>query len=136
MERSLLLSVVSSSLVAGIAGAYLGHWLTYRREKKNRLQEQRIQYLIQAYRAFSKANNNPQLCEVADDLEQAVADIQLLGSPELIHLVQRFSEEFARKQEASLDEVLANIRKDLRNELGESPVSGRIIWLRIGRPLK
>ena len=73
---------------------------------------------------------------MADDLEQAVADIQLLGSPELIHLVQAFSEEFARNDTASLDDVLATIRKDLRKELGEKTVTGKIIWLRIGRPLK
>jgi hypothetical protein len=78
----------------------------------------------------------PRLFEVADDLERAVADIQLLGSPELIRLAQVFSEELAKKEEASLDELLAAIRKGLREELGEEPVSGRIIWLRIGRSSK
>ena len=133
MERSLLLSVISSSLVAGIVGAFLGNWLSYRREKKHKLQEQRVQYLIQAYRAFSKANHHPRLYEVADELEQAIADIQLLGSPELIRLAQAFSTEFAKREETSLDDVLFTIRRELRRELGEEPVSGKIIWLRIGR---
>jgi hypothetical protein len=65
-----------------------------------------------------------------------VADIQLLGSPELIRLAQVFSEELAKKEEASLDELLATIRKGLRKELGEKPVSGKFIWLRVGRPPK
>jgi len=136
MNEQLLLSILSSSFVAGIAGAYVGHWLTFRREKRGRLQHQRIEYMINAYRAFAKANHHPRLFEVADELEQAVADIQLLGSPELIRLAQAFSEELAKKEEASLDELLASIRKGLREELGEKPVSGRIIWLRIGRPSK
>jgi len=76
------------------------------------------------------------LYEVADDLEQAVADIQLLGSPELIELVQKFAHELGTKQEASLDDVLMTIRKNLRSELGEKTVSGRIIWLQIGKPPK
>jgi hypothetical protein len=134
MNVQLLLSVLSSSFVAGIAGAYFGHLLTFRREKKRRLQEQRIQYLIQAYRAFTKASNNSLLCDVVEDLVQAVADIQFLGSPELITLVQKFSEEFARNRTASLDEIIAAIRKDLRKELGEEPVSGKIITLRIDKP--
>jgi hypothetical protein len=136
MNVQLLLSILSSSFVAGVTGAYIGHWLTYRREKKNRLQQQRIQYLIDAYRAFAKSNHHPRLYEVADELEQAVADIQLLGSPELIHLTQVFSNELANKKEASLDEVLTTIRKDLRRELGEKPISGKIIWLRVGRSAK
>jgi hypothetical protein len=100
MEQPLLLSVISSSLVSAVAGLLLGNWLTLRRDKKARLQAQRIQYLVDAYRAFVKANHHPRLYEVADDLEQAVADIQLLGSPELIRLVQRFADNLGNKQEA------------------------------------
>ena len=134
MERSLLLSVLSSSFVAGIAGAFLGHWLSNLREKRNRLQEQRIQYLVDAYRAFAKANHHPRLYEVADDLEQAIADVQLLGSSELIGLVQKFANDMGTRQEAELDDILVTIRKNLRAELGESQVSGRFRWLRISRP--
>jgi hypothetical protein len=134
MNAQLLISILSSSFVAGVAGAYIGHLLTRRRERRSRLQQQRIQYLVDAYRAFAKANHHPRLFEVADGLEQAVADIQLFGSPELISLVQIFCLEMASKQEASLDDVLFMIRANLRAELGESPISGRIQWLRIGRP--
>jgi hypothetical protein len=136
VNQQLLLSILSSSFVAGIAGAYLGHWLTHRREKINTLQQQRIEYLIDAYRAFAKANHHPRLFEVGDELEQAVADIQLLGSPELIELVQIFAHELATKQEASLDDVLMAIRKNLRSELGEKVVSGPFIWLQIAKSPK
>jgi len=134
MNEQLLLSVLSSSFVAGIAGAYLGHSLTHLREKRNRLQQQRIQYLVEAFRAFAKANHHPRLFEVADELEQAIADIQLFGSPELIELAKKFAQELGAKEEASLDDVLIAIRKNLRSELGEKEVSGRFTWLRIGRP--
>jgi hypothetical protein len=85
---------------------------------------------------FSRASHNPNLNEVADELEQAVAEIQFLGSPDLIGLVQAFSEEFAQNKSASLDEAIVTIRKYLRRELGEKPVSGKIIHLRIERPPK
>jgi len=133
MTAQLLLSVLSSSLVAGIAGAYIGHVLTARRERRNRLQQQRSQYLVDAYRAFAKANHHPRLYEVADDLEQAIADIQLFGTPELIALTQTFCREMAAEETASLDDILTTIRQNLRTELGEKPVSGKMMWLRIGR---
>lgn len=136
MNEQLLLSILSSSFFAGATGAYIGHWLTYHRERKNRLQQQRILYLIDAYRAFAKANHHPRLYEVADVLEQAIADIQLLGSPELVALVQKFANEMGTKQEAGSDDILATIRKDLRKELGEKPILGKIIWLRIGKSSK
>jgi hypothetical protein len=133
MTAQLLLSVLSSSLVAGIAGAYIGHVLTTRRERRSRLQQQRSLYLVDAYRAFAKANHHPRLYEVADDLEQAIADIQLFGTPELIALTQTFCREMAAAETASLDDILATIRQNLRTELGEKPVSGKMMWLRIGR---
>ncbi len=68
---------------------------------------------------------------MADDLEQAVADIQFLGSPELIGLVRIFSEECARKDEVNLNNVMAAIRTELRKELGEKPVSDEIFVLLI-----
>jgi hypothetical protein len=102
--------------IAGLAGNFVGNWLTSRRESKHRLQEQRIQYLIEAYRAFAKSNHLPRLCRVADELEQAIADIQLLGSPELISLAQAFCREMADKEEAGLDEILVMIRQNLRTE--------------------
>ncbi|MGA2276407.1 MAG: hypothetical protein ABSG00_02295 [Terracidiphilus sp.] len=133
MNTQLLISILSSSFVAGIAGAYIGHLLTTRRERKSRLQQQRIQYLVEAYRAFAKANHHPRLYEVADDLERAIADIQFLGSPELIALAQQFCQEMAAEETASLDDILTTIRQNLRAELGEQLVSGKMMWLRIGR---
>jgi hypothetical protein len=70
---------------------------------------------------------------VADDLERAIADIQFLGSPELIALAQQFCQEMAAEETASLDDILTTIRQNLRAELGEQLVSGKMMWLRIGR---
>lgn len=133
MEQPFLVSVVSSSLVSAVAGLLIGNWLTLRRDRKVRLQEQRIQYLIDAYRAFAKANHHPRLYEVADDLEQAVADVQLLGSPALISLVHKFAHDLGNTQAAELNELLATIRDNLRSELGERPISGPMVYLRIAR---
>jgi hypothetical protein len=112
---------------------FIGHLLTARIDRKSKLQQQRVQYLVEAYRAFAKANHHPRLYEVADDLERAIADIQFHGSPQLIALAQHFCHEMASEETASLDDILTAIRQNLRTELGERPVSGKMMRLRIGR---
>jgi RNase P/RNase MRP subunit POP5 len=133
MNNSLLLSIISSSLLAGIVCAILGHWLSSLKDKKQRLREMRIRYLIDAYRVFTKANRHPRIYEIADELEQAIADIQLFGSPALIKLTKTFTFEMAAQQTASLDEIQQVIRGYLRKELGEKAIKERMFWLQITR---
>lgn len=109
----------------------LTHFFTIRRETANRRREQRIGYLVGAFRGLSKANNYPRLWEVAD--EQAISDIQLFGTPEQVRLAQRFGEDLGKTQAAELDSLLTELRNSLRKELGMQPVPGRMLWLRVER---
>jgi hypothetical protein len=127
-----VLQVVVSAVVALLVVA-LGHYFTMHRERQNRRQEQRIMYLISVYRAFCKANNHPRLYEVAEELEQAVADVQLFGTPSQVKLVQRFADELGANQEASLNELLLELRTSLRAELMAAPLPARHVWLKISR---
>jgi hypothetical protein len=82
---------------------------------------------------LTKANNHPRLYEVADELEQAVADIQLFGTPEQVKLVQEFATDLGTKQSAEMNVLLIALRDNLRSELGAKPVSDRVVWLRVSR---
>ena len=127
-----LLQVFVSAFVALLVVA-LGHAFTLWRDRQNRRQEQRIDYLVSVYRAFSKANHHPQLYEVAEDLEQAVVDVQLFGTPNQVSLVRRFATDLGTAQTAEMDELLVELRDSLRAELGAAPIAGRHLWLRVGR---
>jgi hypothetical protein len=127
-----LLQVVVSAVVALLVVA-LGHHFTVHRDRQNRRQEQRIVYLISVYRAFCRANNHPRLYEVADDVEQAIADVQLFGTPEQVQLVQQFADELGTQQEAPLNDLLIELRDSLRVELRAAPLPKRQVWLKIGR---
>jgi hypothetical protein len=81
------------------------------RKRVNRRREQRVGYLVSAFRGLSKANNYPRLWEVADDLEQAISDIQLSRTPEQARLAQRFGEDLGTNQAAELDSLLTELRK-------------------------
>ena len=121
------------ALVA-LAVVALGHLFAVYRDRENKRREQRIEYLIGVYRALAKANHHPRLYKIADELEQAVGDLQLFGTPEEIRLVQKVATDMGTAQEAELDSLLNELRNGLRKELAREPVSGNVRWLRVGRP--
>jgi hypothetical protein len=126
-----LLQIIVPASVALIVVA-LTHFFTNHRDRDNKRREQRIDYLVNVYRAFSKANHHPRLYEISTEIEQAVADIQLFGTPEQVRLAQQFATELGTVQEANLHPLLIELRDSLRVELGAAPLSIRMVWLRVG----
>jgi hypothetical protein len=126
------MQIIVPALVA-LTVVALTHLFTIYRDRENKRREQRINYLVGVFRALTKANNHPRLYEVADELEQAVADIQLFGTPAQVKLVQQFATDLATKQSAEMNKLLMVLRDDLRSELGAKSVSDRVVWLRVSR---
>jgi hypothetical protein len=91
----------------------------------------RVQYLLDAYRRLERAQNRDMTREVADELEAALADIQLLGSPRQVELAVAFIKEFAEKRNASAEELMQDLRRSLRQELLLDPVPPARMWPRI-----
>lgn len=118
------------ALVSLVASHQFSAW----RDRASKRREQRVNYLIGAFRALSKANHHPRLYEIADEIEQAVSDIQFLGNKEQILAAQKFASQLGSQKTADLDPVLFALRSELRKELGRQSYSGKLIWLRIGRP--
>lgn len=111
----------------------LTHLFSSRRDRENRRREQRVEYLVSAFRGLAKANHHPRLYEVAEELERAIADLQLFGTPEQITLARKFATELGTTGEADMDDLLNELRNSLRSELGRQPVSGNVVWLKIHR---
>ncbi len=117
-------------LAAAVVGGFVVHVLTGRRGRTNKRREQRIGYLIEAYRRLESCALRHGPFD-ALKLESAVADIQLFGSPRQVQLVQEFAAEFAAQRGASLDALLRELRCNLRVELKLESVPDRILHLRI-----
>lgn len=111
----------------------LSHGFTIHRDRENKRREQRIGYLVTAFRSLAKANNHPRLYEVAADLEQAMCDIQLFGTPEQVALAVQFARDLGTRNYAEMDSLLISLRDSLRRELGARPINDRFQWLRITR---
>lgn len=91
----------------------------------------RINYLLSAYRRLEHASNRQMTAAHMAALEEAISDIQLLGSPEQVKLADAFAHEFAANQEAKTDPLLNDLRASLRRELQLEPVPGNRVRLRL-----
>jgi len=117
-------------LASAVVGGLVVHLLSGRRDRANKRKEQRVTYLIEAYRRLEECSQQFGVA-ARGKLESAVADIQLFGTPRQVDLVQRFASDFAAKGNASLDELLADLRTDLRAELNLEAVPENVVHLRI-----
>lgn len=120
----------------GIASWYAINRYNVSRDVENKKREIKTEYLIKAYRAIEKNSGYPTMdlsqatekdIKRTEDLEQAVADIQLFGSIYQIREVRKACIESEPKQDISdpnlikltwrADELLLDIRRELRKEL-------------------
>jgi len=117
-------------LASAVVGGLVVHLLSGRRDRANKRKEQRVTYLIEAYRRLEECSQQFGIA-AKGKLESAVADIQLFGTPRQVELVQQFASDFAEKGGASLDALLGDLRADLRVELNLESVPENIVHLRI-----
>jgi hypothetical protein len=101
-----------------------------RRDLTGERRKLRVTYLLEAYRRLEGASNRDDPNGRRPDLESAVADIQLLGSPGQVSRARQFATDMARDRSASLDELLFDLRQSLRSELELEPVSDKVVFLR------
>lgn len=95
---------------------FIAHRFARSRDDANKRKELRLQYLIEAYRRLERSANRKDNSR-APEVESAIADIYPFGSPRQIELARQFSREFADSGAASLDELLINLRQELRDGL-------------------
>jgi hypothetical protein len=129
MNWQLLGPLLITTAIA-VAGWFVGHALSARRDRINKRREQRIGYLIEAYRRLETCANRGDQME-ASKFESALADIQLFGTPRQVDLVQALIADFAAGGGATMDDLLRDLRRDLRAELRLQSVPDRILHLRI-----
>ena len=70
--------LVTASIV--IIGWLVAHLLTQHRERVGKRQDKRTEYLINAYRKLESSANREATREMANNIESAIADIQLFGN--------------------------------------------------------
>jgi len=104
-----------------------------KRDHDSKKREIRVQYLIEAYRGIEQISNRDfsPSHQYARDFEAAIGDIQLFGNIRQIELAQEVAKDFAVQGSASSEDLLDELRKDLRRELDLEPALNRRVILRI-----
>ena len=133
MNLDLLIPLLITSIVT-ITGWFIVNRLLSNRDRANKRRDLIAQYLIEAWRKLENAPHR-KADFPAKDLERAIADIQLFGTPRQIELACKVAEDFAKTGSADLGELLEILRKDLREELQLETVSQKIKHLRFFRNL-
>lgn len=106
------IGIVIAAIVA-VGGWFVVNALAARRERENDRRDYRTRFLIDAWVAIEDAANRSDEQRLLA-LEDPIARIQLLGTPHQIELAQTFSRAMAEKSRGSLDELLIDLRRDLR----------------------
>src|SRR5882724_10878053 len=109
MNWDLLTPLLVTTAVA-IAGWFAAHRLASVRDQVGERRKIRVQHLLEAYRRLEPYGRVTP--ENSRDLEQAIADVQLLGSPEQVVLAQHFAMVFAQNGTAPLDPLLISLRTE------------------------
>ena len=120
------------AVIVAIAGWFVGSWLNAARDRANKQREIRLGYQIETYRRLAlAAQRKPEPgSKYFRDMEAAVADIQLFGTESQIRAVNAFLQEWKANNKGSFNDLLRDLRNDLRKELELSPVPGDVQWFR------
>lgn len=129
MDWKLFFQLAVTAIVA-FAGAWVGHQFSAQRDLLNERRKLRVSYLLEAYRRLEDAGNRADAAASWSKVESAVADIQLLGSPEQVQLARKFALAMARDSAAPLNELLLDLRRSLRTELDLPNVAEPVAFLR------
>lgn len=116
-------------VIVAILGWYIAHRLSAHRDRLKKRQDERIRYLIEAFRLLSMAVNHPRLCEVNQPLREALSIVQLLGTKKQNSLVAEFIAAIGGDGDANIDELLQDLRNDLRSELDLTPIEDSFSWV-------
>jgi hypothetical protein len=134
MDWKLAAPAMIGAIVVAL-GWFVGHYFNVSREIASEKRKTSVAFLLEAYRRLQNAANREGSMNAkhAEDIESAIADIQLLGTPNQVALAVKFSELIAKTGGGDLDSLLYDFRKTLRQELDLKPVTEKLIHLRFSK---
>ncbi|MCW3789580.1 hypothetical protein [Plebeiibacterium sediminum] len=111
-------------------GWIVGYLLKQKNDIDNAKRNKRIDFLIKTYIKIENCiQRKPS--QVGKDLEDIVAEIQLMGNVQQVNLVKKFANDISEKNSADLEPLLISLRNDLRRELKLEKNNEKIQFLRM-----
>jgi hypothetical protein len=109
--------VAAIALVVTAAVAVAGWLVSQAQARRASRRNMRINYLLDAYRRLDRASNRQLDAQTSLELEAAISDVMLLGSPDQAELAANFAKAFAAEHIADAQPLLLALRNSLRREL-------------------
>ena len=115
--------------IIAVYGLSKGHQLNIERDRKNKQDDLRIRFLIEAYRRLESSANRDDLTSSEESMrnyESAIADIFLMGNLEQVSALSEYMDNHSNSKGkgASIYKVLELLRQELRKELNLSYEDG------------
>lgn len=130
------LKIVITVLTAAF-GWFSVHYFNSRRDRSIKRKEIVTAHLINAYRVLTHEITRRNLNkEKGEKLESVISDIQLFGSPDQVELAKKLAEDIISNDEFLMDELINNLKHDLRSQLGLEHIEGNVKWLRLNDEYK
>jgi hypothetical protein len=117
-------------VVVAVGSWFVGSYYNAARDRASKQREIRLQYQIETYRRLALAAQRKPEPKYFRDMESAAADIQLFGTESQIQKLNTFLDEWSARNKGSLDNLLIDLRNDLRKELDLPAVPGGVRWFR------
>lgn len=111
-------------------GWIVGYLLKQKNDIANAKRDKRIDFLLKTYLKLENCIQRSPI-NVGKDLEEIVAEIQLMGNISQVNLVKKIANDIAETHNADLEPLLISLRNDLRSELKLEKNSEKIQFLRM-----
>lgn len=133
--KELLNSNVLAALLA--SGVVVVGWNVSSRQSVDEARRQfETRYLVDSFRVvYSVSNVRCMHPSESEALTQAVVDLNIFGTPAQVELAQRFATAMATGGTALADDLLRDLRDELRRELAMDSLEGDdLLLVRFGAP--
>lgn len=123
-----------TTVITAALGWLAVHWLTMRRDRRNRLANLRVEYLVESYRNMQSVLSRPiDSQESLDKLQSAINDLYLLGSAEDVKVAAKLMSmlQGTHEGEISIEGLMKQLRNSIREEIGQVPLDSSPVTLRL-----
>ena len=114
--------------IIAITVAFFSHRSAVTRQLNEQRRQERVKYLVSAFRSLMMASNNPNLSEAALSFRDASIGIQFLGTADQAEMMRAAIHKIVNKGDVNLDPLLSSLREDLRAELKLGPLHGTPVY--------
>ncbi len=119
------------TIVLALIGYIATHYFNSRRDIELKQREIITGHLINAYRILTTEITRRELTMERNlKLENIISELQLFGSEREVELTKKLAEDIKKGGDFYMDDLINELRDNLRKELNLQSAYGNVVWLR------